>query len=104
MIKNTFFKENFPNPHDNSLFCRYAVSNEEFEAISNYLTYTSGIDKKLAVIRLKIAQTKAAYTPKFPDDPNFPSDKYCTFVLSEDDAEYFDVACWLFIERRLRQQ
>lgn len=104
MLKQSFIKASTPLSPDGTVFMRYLVSNEEYQAISTYLECTAGIDRKLAEMRLKIARTKANYSPKFEGDPDLPSDQYTTFVLSIEDSDYFDVACWLFIERRLRHQ
>lgn len=103
MFKQTFIKENFPKPHDNMLFCRYVVSDTEFEAISTYLDITAGIDRKLCDLRLKIARTKTSYLPKFDGDPNLSTDDHFAFYLSCDDADYFDVRCWGFVQRKFEQ-
>ena len=102
MFKQTFIN-NSPDQQDNTILCRYVVSDAEFEAISNYLDITAGIDRKLNDLSLKIARNKTAYLPKFGDDPNLSPDDHFAFFLSCNDADYFDVCCWGFVQRKFEQ-
>lgn len=104
MIKQSYLKDPHCKVSEDTIFFRYMVSVEEYEAISTYLEITAGIDNNLAKIRLKIARDKNPYLPKFPDDPKLPSKDFVCFSLNLEDSNYFDVCCWAFIERRYQQQ
>ena len=103
MIKQSYLKDPHCKVSEDTIFFRYVVSVEEYEAISTYLEITAGIDNNLAKIRLKIARDIHFYVPRFLNDPNLPSDKYLNFSLNSEDSNYFDICCWQFIERRFQQ-